>query len=119
MQLEGKVAIVTGAAMGIGKRFAIALAREGARVVIADWALEQATQTQREIEAAGGQALALKVDVSKSADVNAAVAETVKRYGKIDILFNVAGVIERQPVAEMDEANWHKTINVNLTGTFL
>jgi 3-oxoacyl-[acyl-carrier protein] reductase len=119
MQLEGKVAIVTGAGSGIGRAIAHRLSREGASLVIADIAEERAQEAASELEAAGSQALAVRTDVSQTADADAMVAAAVKRFGRLDILVNNAGRATRGFVAEMTDEDWDAVIAVNLRGTFL
>ncbi len=115
---ENKVAIVTGGSFGIGKATAIAFARRGARVVIADWI--QDDSGLKEIKELGGTAIFVRCDVSKTADVAAMVSQTVNAFGKIDFAVNNAG-IEGQTASshECTEENWDKTININLKGVWL
>lgn len=124
MRLKNKVAIITGGAEGIGKAYALAYVKEGARVVIADINEQAAKATEQEIKSVGLEALSVKTDVSKVADVDNMVQKTVARFGKIDILLNNAGKFQRNPavrtnVWEMDLEEWDKVIAVNLTGVFL
>lgn len=118
--LDGKVALVTGAASGIGRQSALAFARAGAKVVVSDVTVDAGEETVSMIKKAGGEAFFVKADVSKAADVNALVAKAVEKYGKLDCAHNNAG-IEGAPCPIMDctEENWDKTIAVNLTGVFL
>ena len=120
MELKGKVAIVTGAAKGIGEGIALAFAREGARVVVNDLDFERATGVVRAIEAKGGSALAVKADVSRKAEVQVMVARVLETYKTIDILVNNAG-IEAPPmqVKDIPEAQWDRVLSINLKGTFL
>ena len=118
--LPDKVAIVTGAARGIGRAIAIRFAAEGARVVVnyverADAAREVIAT----IEAAGGQAIAIAADVSQSADVDRLVASTLEEFGRIDILVNNAGVHIAKGVLETSEDDWDRTMDVNLKGPYL
>jgi glucose 1-dehydrogenase len=118
--LAGKVAIVTGASSGIGYAIAQLFARHGAAVAINY--LEHADDAQRlveEIEAAGGRAIALEGDVSDARAVESLVAITVETFGRLDILVNNAGIESTQPLLETSEANWDRTIAVNLKGPFL
>lgn len=120
-RLTDKVAIVTGGGKGLGKAFCVALAKEGARVVMAVHRLdEEATQAAKEIEARGGYAL--EVDVTKDEDTHRMADEAVKRFGRIDILVNNAAMlrdITRKPFTEIPAAEWDKLMTVNLKGVFL
>ncbi|MFC1571427.1 3-oxoacyl-[acyl-carrier-protein] reductase [Candidatus Margulisiibacteriota bacterium] len=109
MKLKDKVALVTGAAQGIGKAIAEALAKEGAKVIISDVNLELAEQTAKEL---GGQAL--KMNVTDSTDVDAGI----KQIGKIDILVNNAGITKDGLFVRMKKADWDTVINVNLNGVY-
>ncbi|MCY1283763.1 2,5-dichloro-2,5-cyclohexadiene-1,4-diol dehydrogenase [compost metagenome] len=117
--MQGKVAIITGGAAGIGRATALLFARSGAQVVVADWAEAAGKEVVAEIESAGGQALFQRVDVSRDEDCAAMVEATLERFGKLDIAFNNAGI--SGPVAMAEDQgleNWHKVIGVNLTGVF-
>jgi NAD(P)-dependent dehydrogenase (short-subunit alcohol dehydrogenase family) len=116
----GKVAFVTGAANGIGRAAALAFAREGVSVVVADL-LEQGNQeTVRMIEEAGGRALAVKCDVSWDNDVKAALEKTVETFGRLDFAFNNAGVEQPvTPTADLTEQEWDRIVDINLRGVFL
>lgn len=119
-KLEGKTAIVTGAASGIGRATALLFAEEGAAVVIADWDEAGAAKVAKEISEAGGRAISLKVDVSSPDDVQKMIATAVKEYGRVDVLFNNAGIEgEQAPTADCTLENWDQVINVNLKGVFL
>ncbi len=120
--LEGKVAIVTGGARGLGKAFCLRMAEEGAKVVVADILGEQAQQTAEEIRAKGGSAISLRIDVTSEEDTLRMAAETVKQFGRIDILVNNAAMIygvTRKPFMEVPVAEWDKLMTVNLKGPFL
>lgn len=117
--ITGKVAIVTGGASGIGRAIALDLAKFGASVVIADMASESARKVVREIESAGGKAIAIKTDVTDSKDVERMAQQTSKKFGKIDILVNNAGVMGRCTVMDMKGNDLSKTLEVNLKGVFL
>ena len=117
--LEGKVALVTGGAQGIGRTLCLALAQAGADIGVADILLAPAEQTSTEIQAMGHKALAIEADVSQAASVRAMVAACVSDLGKLDILVNNAGVFPIAVVAMMSEADWAKVMNINLTGVFL
>jgi 3-oxoacyl-[acyl-carrier protein] reductase len=117
--ITGKVAIVTGGASGIGRAIALDLAKFGASVVIADMALQSARKVVREIESAGGKALAIKTDVTDSKDVELMAQQTGKKFGRIDILVNNAGIVGRCTVMDMKEDDLERTLEVNLKGVFL
>lgn len=115
-----KVALVTGASTGIGRATALAFAREGARVVVADVNTERGPETVRAIEQAGGKAAFAKCDVSRGADVEAAVKLAVATWGRLDVAFNNAGIEGAQaPCADYPEDSFRRVIDVNLTGAFL
>jgi NAD(P)-dependent dehydrogenase (short-subunit alcohol dehydrogenase family) len=117
--LEGKVALVTGAAFGIGRATALNFAAEGAKVVVSD-VQPEGEETVSLIRKAGGEAIFMRADVSKASEVQALVQGTVKAYGRLDIGFNNAGIGgSQQPVAELPEEAWQKVLAVNLTGVFL
>ncbi len=119
MELEGRVAIVTGGGSGIGRAIALTLAREGASLTIADIDGDRAPAVAAEIEAAGGAAIASLTDVSLTPDADAMVAKTVERFGRLDILVNNAGRATRGYVANMTDETWDGLIAVNLRGTFI
>ncbi len=119
MRVRDRVAIVTGAAMGIGKGIATALAREGARVAIADMNRDEGRRAADEITRAGGEALFVATDVGDESQVRAMVDETVARYGRLHILVNNAGIGVYTPVHETTLAEWERCLRVNLTGVFL
>ena len=119
MKLDGKVAIVTGASSGIGKAGALALAEAGADVVVNGRSqMQKAEEVAHQIEAMGRKALAVQADVSKSEDVDRLVSQTVDSLGKVDILFNNAGIGEFAPLEEHSDEMWQRTIDINLTGHF-
>jgi len=118
MRFAGKVAIVTGAARGIGEAIALTLAREGADVVVSDVDLEGARRVAHEIEGLGRRARAIQADVSQREAVQQLVGETVSVFGKIDILVNNAGIIRRGTFVEHSPQDWEKVLSVNLGGTF-
>jgi 3-oxoacyl-[acyl-carrier protein] reductase len=118
MKLTGRVALVTGAARGIGKAIALTLAREGALVVITDVDQEGLHQVAQEIEKMGQQAKAVRADVSQRQEVQRLVSEAISTFGKIDILVNNAGIIRRGTFVEHNVQDWEKVLSVNLGGTF-
>ena len=120
MKLAGKVAIITGSGSGIGRASALIFAQEGAKVVVADCIQATAEQTVSLIRQAGGEAISIQVDVSKEASVENMVRFTVEHFGKLDILFNNAGVEGLNvPTHELPEEEWDREIAINLKGVFL
>jgi NAD(P)-dependent dehydrogenase (short-subunit alcohol dehydrogenase family) len=120
-RLQGKVAFLTGAGAGIAKATAKAFVREGAKVAIIEINREAGSAAEREIREAGGDALFVETDVTQDDSVRAAVAKTVARYGRLDVIFNCAGgsLQEDAPVHEMDLDVWHRTVALNLLHPFL
>lgn len=120
MELQGKVAIVTGASRGIGRATALALASEGATVVV-NYASSSgaADQVVAEITGDGGQAIALQADVSKADQVDTLVNTTMEKYGRIDVLINNAGITRDTLLLRMKPEEWQAVIDLNLTGVFL
>jgi NAD(P)-dependent dehydrogenase (short-subunit alcohol dehydrogenase family) len=118
---EGKVAFVTGAAAGIGRAAALAFARDGASVVVADVMEEGNQETARMIEERGGRALAVRCDVRRAEDVKAALDRTAAVFGRLDVAFNNAGVEPRKlvPTAEVEEEEWDRILDIDLRGVFL
>jgi NAD(P)-dependent dehydrogenase (short-subunit alcohol dehydrogenase family) len=115
-----KVAFVTGAASGIGRTTAVAFARAGADVAVADITEEGVQETARMVEEAGAQAVAVRCDVTQAEDVQAALDETVQAFGGLDFAFNNAGVEQkRAPLTEITEEEWDRSIDTNLRGMFL
>jgi len=121
MRLEGKVALITGASQGIGRETALLFASEGASVVVVDVKDDAGQQTVKDIEAAGGKATYVHADVSKAADCENMVAVAEKTYGKLNILFNNAGIMHGDDDNAMttEEAVWDLTMAINLKGVFL
>jgi 3-hydroxybutyrate dehydrogenase len=119
MQLQGKVAFITGSASGIGKEIAIVYAREGAKIVIADLNKEAADATAAELKRGGAQAIGVAVDVTSEDQVNAAVEQAVAAFGGIDILISNAGIQIVHPLEEFTFADWKKMLAIHLDGAFL
>lgn len=116
-KLEGKVAVITGAASGMGKQIALLYAKEGAKVVVADLNLENAQGTVDEIASNGGDALAVVANVVKQADVDGMIDAAVDKFGKMDILVNNAGIMDNfVPVAEVTDDLWERVLAINTTG---
>ena len=119
-QLDGKVALITGAGSGIGRASALAFAREGAKVAVADIVVEGGEETVRMVKEAGGEAFFIKVDVSNAAEVEAMVNAVVDTYGRIDCAYNNAGIEGRlASTDEYPEDVFDKVIDINLTGVWL
>lgn len=121
-RLKEKVAVVTGGARGLGKAFSLAMAEEGAMVVLADILDKEAEQTAQEIRTSGGSAISVKVDVTSEDETIRMAEETIKAFGRIDILINNAAMfygIARKPFMEIPPAEWDKLMAVNLRGPFL
>jgi len=119
MLLAGKVAIVTGAAQGIGRACAERLAKEGAKVIVTDINTAAGEHVAREIVASGGTAQFVACDVAKETDVHAAVAAALKAHGRIDVVVNNAGILDDAPFLELPLAELDRILGVNLRGTFL
>ncbi len=116
--LDGKVAVVTGAARGIGRAIALNLAERGCDVVISDILEEAARQTAAEVEKLGRKSLALRTNVADPADADRLIRETVATFGRVDILVNNAGITRDGLLIRMKDDDWKKVLEVNLTGTF-
>lgn len=117
--LTGKVALVTGASSGIGKASALALAKQGATVVVAARRMDKLNDLASEIVGMGKKSLPVMMDVTKKETIDAAVQTTIETYGKLDILLNNAGVAEFAPFLDLTVEQWDKTIDTNLKGYFL
>lgn len=118
MRFDGKVAIVTGGASGIGEATVRAFVREGANVVIADYS-EYGQQLASKLASGTERAIFVKTDVTDTKAVQALIAKTVETYGRLDIMFANAGIAADGPIDELDETAWQKTIDINLTGVYL
>jgi 3-oxoacyl-[acyl-carrier protein] reductase len=119
MSLNGKIALVTGAAQGIGRDIALALSTDGADVAICDVNLEAAQKTAGDIEAKGKKSMALKANVASSADVTAMIDQVVEKFGRIDILVNNAGITRDGLILRMKDEDWDLVLSINLKGSFL
>ena len=117
--LKGKVAIVTGGASGIGRATALLFAREGAAVVIVDLDEPHARSAVQDIEAQGGQAIFIRCDVTRADECQHAVQATLEQFGRLDILFNNAGIVRRADVIETTEEEWDRVMDVNVKSIFL
>jgi 3-oxoacyl-[acyl-carrier protein] reductase len=118
MRLKDKVALITGGARGIGKAIAIAYAKAGADIVVADVNLEEAQNSAKEIEGLGRKALALTMDVTDYAKVEETINKILDKFAKIDILVNNAGITKDNLLLRMSQLEWDAVLNVNLKGTF-
>nr|WP_232144593.1 SDR family NAD(P)-dependent oxidoreductase [Luteimonas sp. Y-2-2-4F] len=118
MRFQDKSVIVTGGASGIGEAASRLFAAEGARVVVADFS-DAGQALADQLGAAEGRALFVKVDVADSAQVQALMDRTVEAFGRIDVLFANAGIAHDAPVDQLDEADWQRTLDINLTGVYL
>ena len=118
-RLDGKIAFISGAARGIGAETARLMVAAGARVAIGDLLDERGRETVRALEAAGGEALYVHLDVTRAADWTAAIAAAVGRFGGLDVLVNNAGVFIAKGIEESTTADWERLCGVNLTGVFL
>lgn len=119
-KLEDRVALVTGGSSGIGRASALAFAREGARVVIADVNVAGGEETVKMVKEAGGEAIFVKADVANAAEVEALMKKTIKTYGRLNCAFNNAGGVGKKAfTAECTEENWDYIINVHLKGVWL
>ncbi len=116
--LTGKVAIVTGASSGIGEATALLMAQAGAKVVVAARRQAEGEAVVQKIKEGGGEAIFVRTDVSQLADHEALVAATLEAYGKLDVVFNNAGVSGGGPLHEQTEAEWDRQIDINLKGSF-
>src|SRR5215470_11139929 len=118
-RFDGKVAIITGAASGIGKEIALRFAAEGGTPVVADLNLEAADAAAREVKASGGDAFAVGMNVADEAAVEKGVADTMKKYGRIDVLVSNAGIQIVKPIVDFPFADWKRLLAIHLDGAFL
>jgi NAD(P)-dependent dehydrogenase (short-subunit alcohol dehydrogenase family) len=117
--LTGKTALVTGASGGLGKQFALALAQQGARVAVAARRLDALAEVVKEIEASGGKAVAVRLDVTDEQSIKDCIAACTTSLGGVDVLVNNSGVSIAKPVLEQTAADWDAVVNTNLRGVFL
>ena len=118
MLVEGKIAVVTGAAQGIGKAIALCLAREGADVIISDIDKEKAQEVASEVESLGRRSLPVTVDVTDDEEIGKAVTKSLDKFNRMDILVNNAGMTSDALIVRMKHSEWGDVINTNLTGAF-
>ena len=118
MKLQGKTAVITGSGNGIGQETAMVFAKEGAKVVVADFDTKSGEETAQQIQDEGGTAVFQFVDVSNLASVEALMKFTNETYGSIDILINNAGITSDGMISKLEQEDWQKVIDVNLTGVF-
>ena len=119
MRLEGKVALISGASRGQGAREAGLFASEGAKVVLGDILVELGAQVEAEINESGGEAMFVRLDVTREADWESAVAETIRRFGRLDILVNNAAVLSSASVEHVTVEEWDRVMDINLKGVLL
>ena len=119
MRLKNKVAVITGGAQGIGRAIALGMAREGAKVVVADLQSDKASAVANDIKALGSEALSIETNVADESSVKRLAEATFADFGRIDILVNDAGVYLKSSVVDMSEADWDRTLDINLGGNFL
>jgi NAD(P)-dependent dehydrogenase (short-subunit alcohol dehydrogenase family) len=119
MRLEGKVALITGGARGMGAAEAKIFSREGAKVVIADVLDADGRQTEAEINETGGDAIFVALDVTKQSDWDAAISRTIEQFGKLDVIVNNAGIVSRVSIEETTVEEWDRIMDINAKGVFL
>jgi NAD(P)-dependent dehydrogenase (short-subunit alcohol dehydrogenase family) len=119
VRLQNKVVFITGAGSGIGKSSALLFAKEGAKVIVNDVSAEHGSQTVTEIVEQGGEAIFLQADVTKATEVEEMVNRALEHYGRIDVLFNNAGISGVGALHELSEELWDRVVNVNMKGVFL
>lgn len=119
MRLKNKIAIITGAASGIGRGVALAFIQEGAKVVVADWSEEKGKETVEQIKKDGGEAVFVKTDVSKKADIEQMVKVCLESFGRVDILVSNAGIYKSGNLHETSEEDWDMVLDINLKSFFL
>jgi 3-hydroxybutyrate dehydrogenase len=119
MRLKDKVAVITGAASGIGREIAVIFAREGAKIAIADLDPKAAEATARELDSSGKRAIGVAMDVSDEAQVDAGVAKVIATFGALDVMISNAGIQIVAPVVDFEFAKWKKLLAIHLDGAFL
>lgn len=119
MRLKDKVAVITGAASGIGKEIAITFAREGCKVVIADLDQKAADATAAELDPSNAHAIGVAMDVANEEQVNAGIAKSIARFGALDVLVSNAGIQIVDPIVDFEIAKWKKLLAIHLDGAFL
>lgn len=119
MSLQNKVAIITGAGRGIGRAAAMRFAKEGAKVVVAEIDSKEGKETVDLIKAAEGEAFFIQVDITRTDDAKKMIDSAIEKYGRLDVLFNNAGIELTGKVEDMSEANWDRLLGINLKGIFL
>jgi 3-oxoacyl-[acyl-carrier protein] reductase len=119
MKLKNKVAVITGGAQGIGRAIALGMAREGAKVIVADLQAEKANSVADELKMLGSEALGVGVNVADQSSVKQLAETTFDGFGRIDILINDAGIYLKSSVVDMSESDWDRTLDINLGGNFL
>ncbi len=117
--LKNKVVVITGARRGMGRADALLFAQKGAKVVVSDISQEDCQKVVDQIEKKGGQAIAVKCDVSQKQEVDNLFQKTIEKFGRVDVLVNNAGICEFKPFLEMTEEEWDRTLDINLKGYFL
>jgi NAD(P)-dependent dehydrogenase (short-subunit alcohol dehydrogenase family) len=118
MRLQGRIAAITGGALGIGRATALLFAAEGATVALGDVEVDESETVVKEITARGGRATAIRVDVGDASQVQAFVDRIVADFGRLDVMFANAGIVHSAPFLDHPEAEWHRVLRVNLTGVF-
>lgn len=119
MRLQNKIAIITGAGAGIGRGIALAFVKEGAKVVVADWSEKGGQETVEQIRKIDGEAIFVKIDVSKAADIDKMAKTCLDKFSRIDILVNNAGIVRSGSLHETAEEDWDAVLDVNLKSVFL
>ena len=119
LRLQGKVSIITGAGSGMGRAAAILFAKEGSKVVLAEYVPKAGKETVRLVRESGCEAVFIETDVSKASSVESMVKGVIQAYGRLDVLYNNAGVVLVKPLTDTTEEEWNRMMDINLKGTFL